>query len=145
LVVYHFLTTPITEPDNRKRSGNTIKQAYDNRSLFLKTVGIDWIIQKHPGSTSLGMYKRIGIAHHIQLKKEKLFIEFLDNLTVFSIDNGVIDIASNIYSNLRKNGKSIGDADILIAAIVIKNDGTLVSNNTKHFIDINQLKLINWI
>jgi tRNA(fMet)-specific endonuclease VapC len=40
---------------------------------------------------------------------------------------------------------AIGDADILIAAIVIRNEGTLVSNNTKHYEGIKQLKLINWI
>jgi len=49
-----------------------------------------------------------------------------------------------LYSNLRKAGKTIGDADILIAAIVIKNEGTLVSSNTKHYQNIKQLKLINW-
>jgi len=77
--------------------------------------------------------------------KEKQFKEFLEELTIFTIDDDVIDIAANIYSNLKKSGKAIGDADILIAAIVIRNNGTLVSNNTKHFEDINQLKLINWI
>jgi tRNA(fMet)-specific endonuclease VapC len=78
-------------------------------------------------------------------KKEKQFKEFMEDVTIFTIDNDVIDIAANLYSNLRKSGKTIGDADILIAAIVIKNDGTLVSNNTKHYEGINQLKLINWI
>ena len=78
-------------------------------------------------------------------KKESQFKEFLEDVAIFTIDDGVIDIAANLYSNLRKNGKTIGDADILIAAIVIKNDGTLVSNNIKHYEDINQLKLINWI
>ena len=63
---------------------------------------------------------------------------------MFSIDDDVINIASEIYSNLRKSGKTIGDADILIAAIVIRNDGILVSNNTKHYEDIEQLKLTNW-
>jgi len=72
------------------------------------------------------------------------FKEFLEDVTIFSIDNDVIDIASGLYSDLRRNGKTIGDADILIAAIVIKNKGTLVSNNTKHYENINQLKLINW-
>jgi tRNA(fMet)-specific endonuclease VapC len=78
-------------------------------------------------------------------KKENQLREFLEDVVVFTIDDGVIDIASNLYSNLRKNGKTIGDADILIAAIVIKNEGILVSNNTKHFEDIEQLKLINWM
>jgi len=78
-------------------------------------------------------------------KKEKQFKEFLEDLTIFTIDDDVIDIAANIYSNLRKSGKATGDADILIAAIVIRNNGILISNNAKHFEDIDQLKLINWI
>ncbi len=75
--------------------------------------------------------------------KENQFKEFLEDVTVFTIDDEVINIAANLYSGLRKIGKTIGDADILIAAIVIRNNG--VSNNTKHYEDIEQLKLTNWI
>jgi len=67
MVVRHFLTTPSSEPDNRDRSAKTIQKAYSAKNEFLKTVGIDWIIEKNPNGTSLGMYKRIGIAHHIEL------------------------------------------------------------------------------
>jgi predicted nucleic acid-binding protein len=34
---------------------------------------------------------------------------------------------------------------VFIAAIVIKNNGTLISNNTKHYEYIEQLNLINWL
>jgi len=54
---------------------------------------------------------------------ENKFKEFLEDVFVFTIDDEVINIASEIYSSLRKSGKTIGDADILIAAIVIKNEG----------------------
>ena len=77
--------------------------------------------------------------------KEIQFKEFLEDVIVYTIDVDVIEIASEIYSNLRKNGKTIVDADILIAAIVIKNNGILVTNNIKHYDDIGSLKLINWI
>ena len=79
------------------------------------------------------------------ISKEKQFKVFLEDVIVLSIDDSVIEIASDIYSNLRKNGKTIGDADILIAAIVIKNNGKLVTNNTSHYEDIELLNLINWI
>jgi len=77
--------------------------------------------------------------------KENQFKDFLENVIVFTIDEDVINIASDIYSNLRKNGKTIGDADILIAAIVIKNNGKLITNNVKHYEDIDELKLENWV
>ena len=76
--------------------------------------------------------------------KEDQFKDFLENVIVFTIDDDVINIASDIYSNLRKSGKTIGDADILIAAIVIKNNGKLITNNVKHYEDIVELKLENW-
>jgi len=63
---------------------------------------------------------------------------------IFTIDNDVINIASSIYAKLRINGKTIGDADILIAAIVMKNKGILVSNNIKHYENIDGLELVNW-
>ena len=97
-------------------------------------------------TTVINIYEILkGLRWKNNEKKEKQFKEFLEDVTIFSIDNDAIDIASDLYSNLRKNGKTTGDADILIAAIVIRNEGTLVSNNTKHYEDINQLKLINWI
>jgi len=78
-------------------------------------------------------------------KKEDQFKDFLEDVIVYTIDDEVINIASDLYANLRKNGKTIGDADILIAAIVIKNNGTLVSNNTKHYDGIERLVLENWL
>ena len=78
-------------------------------------------------------------------KKENMARGFINKLMLFSIDDDVIEIASDIYADLRKRGKSTEDADILIAAIVIKNNGTLVTNNTKHFGNIRQLKVVNWV
>ena len=65
--IYHYLTNPSEEPDPRNRSIRTIQKAYDDKANFLHTVGIRYIEDKVGQSTSLGMYKRIGIAHHIEL------------------------------------------------------------------------------
>ena len=112
------------------------------KEKILETIDNDGIIC----TTVINVYEIFkGFRWNNNEKKEKQFKEFLENLSIFTIDDDVIDIAANIYSNLRKSGKTIGDADILIAAIVIKNDGILISNNTKHFEGINQLKLKNWI
>jgi predicted nucleic acid-binding protein len=77
--------------------------------------------------------------------KEDQFKEFLEDVVIFTIDDDVINIASDLYTGLRKTGKTIGDADILIAAIVMKNKGTLISNNIKHYECIEGLKLENWL
>ena len=78
-------------------------------------------------------------------KKENMARGFMSKLMLFSIDNDVIEIAAEIYSDLRKKGLNIEDADILIAAIVIRYEGTLVTNNIKHFENIEQLKVVNWV
>jgi tRNA(fMet)-specific endonuclease VapC len=78
-------------------------------------------------------------------RKENQLKEFLEDVVIYTIDDDVVNIASDLYAMLRKKGKTIGDADIFIAAIVIKNDGTLISNNIKHYEDIEQLKLTNWL
>jgi tRNA(fMet)-specific endonuclease VapC len=97
-------------------------------------------------TTVINVYEILkGFRWKTNMRKENQFREFLEDVIVFTIDDNVINIASDLYSNLRKKGKTIGDADILIAAIVINNKGILVSNNTKHYEDIEQLKLTNWI
>ena len=41
--------------------------------------------------------------------------------------------AARQYANLRKNGITIDDDDILIGALAIERDAVIVTNNTKHF------------
>ena len=97
-------------------------------------------------TTVINVYEILkGFKWRSNQNKENQFKEFLRDVMIFTIDDDVINIASEIYSNLRKFGKTIGDADILIAAIVIKNNGTLVTNNAKHYEGIEHLKLTNWI
>ncbi|MDR1466003.1 MAG: PIN domain-containing protein [Treponema sp.] len=96
--------------------------------------------------TAINVYEMLkGFRWRNNVKKEKIFKEFLETIPVFTIDDNAVLLAADIYADLRKNGKTIGDADILIAAIVISNNGKLISNNTKHYENIKELNLINWL
>ncbi|MCL2412395.1 MAG: PIN domain-containing protein [Treponema sp.] len=96
--------------------------------------------------TSINVYEILkGFRWRKNKNKELLFKDFLENIIVYSIDDIVLEIAADIYAELRENGKTVGDADILIAAIVIKNDGKLFTNNIKHYKDIKDLQLLNCI
>lgn len=44
----------------------------------------------------------------------------------------------------RKNLKTVGYADLLIASIALAHEATLVTRNLKHFRQIPNLKLENW-
>lgn len=46
--------------------------------------------------------------------------------------------------SLEKQGMTIDDADLFIAACALTTDATLVTNNTRHFERIEELQLQNW-
>jgi predicted nucleic acid-binding protein len=65
-------------------------------------------------------------------------------LGVGHLDNTMLDIAAEIYVELRRRKKTVEDADILIAAICKSHDFTLVTHNTKHFEGIPDLRFCDW-
>ena len=95
--------------------------------------------------TAINVYELLkGFKWRSNKNKELLFSNFLETVPVFSMDNDTINLATDIYANLRRNGITISDADIIIASIVIRNNGKLVTNNMKHY-DIKDLNLLNWL
>ncbi|GHU46504.1 nucleic acid-binding protein [Spirochaetia bacterium] len=95
--------------------------------------------------TAINVYEvRKGLKWRNNKNREKQFTEFLQNIRIYTVDEGAISSAADIYADLRRNGITIGDADILIAGIVISNNGILVTNNMQHYQDIQKLKLENW-
>jgi len=78
-------------------------------------------------------------------KKIAIFEKICSDRGIGIIDKNILDIASTIFIKLRRNGIKIDDTDILIAAWCIQNDYTLVTNNLKHFDNIECLKITNWI
>ena len=77
--------------------------------------------------------------------KEAMFAKFLEAVPVLTVNRNTAEIASSIYAKLRRTGKTIGDADILISAIVMENNGAFVTNNMDHFRNVEGLTLINWL
>lgn len=45
---------------------------------------------------------------------------------------------------MRKHGIAIDDDDILIGSFSIVKDAVLVTNNTKHFQNLNGIHLVDW-
>lgn len=78
-------------------------------------------------------------------KKIAIFEKMYSDNGIGIIDKSTMDIASIIFVKLQKRGIVIDDADILIAAWCIQNDYILVSNNLKHFENIENLKVENWV
>ena len=70
---------------------------------------------------------------------------FILPLTLLDIDCRAAADAAAIRANLEKKGTPIGPYDLLIAGLARSQDLTLVTNNTKEFERIDNLRLENWV
>ena len=78
------------------------------------------------------------------INKQKAFEKLFEKYGIEDINKKIIDKALSLYINLRKNGITIDDGDLQIAAYCIQNDYILVTNNSKHYENIDGLKYVNW-
>jgi tRNA(fMet)-specific endonuclease VapC len=84
----------------------------------------------------------LAIGAHRQLAA---FERLWQVLGIVMIDQAVLDKAAELYAELRTHGQLIEDADLLIAAIAMVHDMTLVTNNTAHFARIAGLRVEDWL
>jgi len=69
---------------------------------------------------------------------------FFDRFNSFAFDDNSSIIYGQIRADLEKIGNIIGPNDLMIASIAISNDITLVTNNTKEFSRVKNLKIEDW-
>jgi len=88
---------------------------------------------------------RRGFKHKAAPGKESAFSLICQSYEVGEMNIDAWEQAADIYGTTRKAGKPIEDTDILISAFCIVNNYTLVTNNVKHFKDIDGLIYENWL
>jgi tRNA(fMet)-specific endonuclease VapC len=69
---------------------------------------------------------------------------FLANFVSLPLDDPAAEIAATIRADLAAKGMLIGPHDLLIAAIALANDLTLVTHNTHEFSRVAGLRLEDW-
>ena len=62
-----------------------------------------------------------------------------------SFDDRAAEAAGRVRAELARAGTPIGPHDVLIAAIALANDLTLVTNNTREFARVAGLRIEDWI
>ena len=87
---------------------------------------------------------RRGLLSVGSVRRMRKFDDFCELFSVGQLDNSILDVAAEIYAELRPIGRLIDDADIFIAAFCRRHDFTLVTNNVKHFADVVGLKVVDW-
>jgi tRNA(fMet)-specific endonuclease VapC len=78
-------------------------------------------------------------------KNKIALIEFLSIFKIINFDDHDAMEFGIIKSNLESNGKIIGPMDLLLAAQAKSKNLILVTNNTKEFERITDLKIENWV
>ena len=86
-----------------------------------------------------------GIFASGKLEEEKSLKGFAETCTSLEGSYEAVRVGGEVYAILKKRGKLINDADILIASIVKANNAVLVTNNEEHFSRIEGLKVENWL
>lgn len=81
-------------------------------------------------------------------KKEAVYRELTESsgfCHILDMDNNSWERAERIYADLYRKRLTAGELDILIAAFCIENNFTLVTNNSKHFKNIDGLIIEDWV
>lgn len=88
---------------------------------------------------------RYGVSksQHVEKNREALD-EFILPLEVADFDEKAAGEYGIIRADLEKVGKPIGSMDMLIGAHAFALGTTLVTNNTKEFKQIKNLKIMDW-
>lgn len=69
---------------------------------------------------------------------------FVNRFVSLPFDDSAAEVYSHIRTQLEKLGTPIGPNDLLIAAIAVANDVTLVTHNTGEFSRVVGLKIEDW-
>lgn len=78
-------------------------------------------------------------------QNEAALRDFLDFVNVLDWPRGAGPVYGQIRAYLKKNGTPIGAMDLLIAAHASFLDAVLVTNNTREFDRVPDLKTENWL
>lgn len=87
---------------------------------------------------------RYGADRRKSPKLHRLIDKFTSAIAVVPFDSACAASFGKVTSKLIAKGKPIGDFDAMIAAQALACAPTLVTNNEKHFRQVEGLKLANW-
>jgi len=77
-------------------------------------------------------------------RKELVYRLLTQRCPIIEMDIIVWERAIDVYKELYRKGFTVGELDILIAALCLVHDLILVTNNTKDFENIDSLTTVDW-
>jgi tRNA(fMet)-specific endonuclease VapC len=84
-----------------------------------------------------------GAASSSRMENLGMVKNALSAIEVLALDEDSCDEAATLYGNLREEGRMVNEFDLLVAAVVMRNDETLVTKD-EHFSRIAGLRVRSW-
>lgn len=78
-------------------------------------------------------------------QKIKSFENLVSKYGIEVIGKEAFDLSASIYVMLKTKGITVDDADLFIASYCLQNDCVLITNNARHFENIENLRFENWL
>ena len=76
------------------------------------------------------------------LARAEAFVQLLPTVT---LTDATLKKYAELKATLRKAGQPVADFDLMIASVAIATDLILVTNNTRHYNRLPDLRLENWV
>lgn len=124
---------------------DTLSELFKNTPAVKKRA-TEYLFQHHSFYLSqINKYEILkGLKSKQAVKQVAAFEKFCNLNVVLSLTDKAITKAADIYADLKQRGLLITDADILVAAIALAHNLTLVTSNVSHFKRIKELRVENW-
>jgi tRNA(fMet)-specific endonuclease VapC len=87
---------------------------------------------------------RYGAERKKSLKLRRAIRSFVKDMAVVPFDEAAAEQFAGVAAELSAAGTPIGAIDTLVAAQALSLRLTVVTNNTKHFAHVQNLKIENW-
>ena len=87
----------------------------------------------HGAKKSLSPEKNLAVVYRIA-----------EIFPIVAVSRAIVETFADLKASLEIGGEIIPDLDLMIAATAMALNYTLITNNTKHFGRIKNLKLDNW-
>jgi tRNA(fMet)-specific endonuclease VapC len=75
-------------------------------------------------------------------RRDDVLTDLLAALPTYPLDAEAADLAAGVRRELRAQGEDIGMADSLIAGIVLRHGGDLLTRNRRHYERVDGLRLV---
>ncbi|MDV2992084.1 MAG: tRNA(fMet)-specific endonuclease VapC [Chroococcidiopsis sp. SAG 2025] len=90
------------------------------------------------------LYKGVYCSQRVQ-QNLTMLEQFLNLMPIVEFDRSAAEEFGKIQAELRSMGRPTGEIDAIIAAIARSRQDILVTDNTRHFINISGLQQENWL